>query len=232
MRQGRFHFMVIEGLDGSGKSTQIERLLKYLDQEGINHRYLHFPRTEEGYYGELIARFLRGDLGPLESVHPYLVALIYAGNRNDARELIASWLAEGITVVADRYVVSNIAFQCAKLDTAKEREALRDWILKFEYEYHKIPRPDVNIFLDVPFKFTRQKLKGERRGEDRDYLNGKADIHEQDLDFQNKVRQVYLELSVTEPTLQVIKCSDNRGEMLSPDEIFTSIQHLLFPAGA
>jgi dTMP kinase len=231
MKQGRYQFMVIEGLDGSGKSTQIERLLSYLKLEGINHRYLHFPRTDEGYYGELIARFLRGDLGPLESVHPYLVALIYAGNRNDAGEMIASWLANEITVVADRYVVSNIAFQCAKLDTAEEREALRDWILKFEYRYHKIPRPDINIFLDVPFQFTRQKLKGERSGEDRDYLNGKMDIHEQDLDFQQKVRQVYLDLALSDLTLKVIDCSDSKGEMLSPDQIFISIQQLLFPAG-
>ncbi len=232
MKQGEYRFMVIEGLDGSGKSTQIERMLQYLDHEGIRHQYLHFPRTDDGYYGELIARFLRGDLGPLESVHPYLVALIYAGNRNDAGETIASWLAEGITVVADRYVISNIAFQCAKLETASEKEALRDWILEFEYTYHKIPRPDMNIFLDVPFQFTMQKLKGERRGEDRDYLNGKADIHEQDLDFQKKVRQEYIELSVSEPTLRVINCSDSRGKMLSPDEIFTSIQHLLFRTGA
>lgn len=232
MKQGRYQFIVIEGLDGSGKSTQIERLLAYLERKGIKHRYLHFPRTDDGYYGELIARFLRGDLGPLESVHPYLVALIYAGNRQDAREMIASWLAEGIIVVADRYVVSNIAFQCAKLETAEEREALRDWILKFEYEYNNIPRPDLNIFLDVPFQFTRQKLKGERSGEDRDYLNGKTDIHEQDLNFQKKVRQVYLELAVLEPTLQVINCSDSRGEMLSPEEIFISMQHLLFPVDA
>ena len=231
MKQGRYQFVVIEGLDGSGKSTQIERLLAYLGQVGISCRYLHFPRTEQGFYGDLIARFLRGDLGPLESVNPYLVALIYAGDRNDARELIASWLAEGMTVVADRYVVSNIAFQCAKLETANEREALRDWILEFEYGYHQIPRPDVNIFLDVPFHFTREKLKGERRGEDRDYLNGKEDIHEQDLDFQQKVRQVYLELSGAEPTLRVIDCSDQKGDILPPDEIFASIQRLLFPAG-
>lgn len=231
MKQGRYQFMVIEGLDGSGKSTQIERLLEYLGKEGIRYEYLHFPRTEVGYYGDMIARFLRGELGPLESVHPYLVALIYAGNRLDAKDLIASWLAEGITVVADRYVVSNMAFQCAKLDDPKEREALRDWILEFEYGYHKIPRPDVNIFLDVPFRFTRQKLLEERSGADRDYLNGKTDIHEQDLDFQQRVRQVYLDLSLSDPTLRVIDCSDSRGEMLAPEEIFTAIERLLLPAG-
>lgn len=231
MTQDRYRFMVIEGLDGSGKSTQIERLLTYLTQEGVKHQYLHFPRTEDGYYGELIARFLRGDLGPLESVHPYLVALIYAGNRHDAKEMIATWLANEITVVADRYVISNIAFQCAKLETSEEKEELRDWILKFEYGYHKIPRPDMNIFLDVPFQFTRQKLKGVRSGEDRDYLNGKRDIHEQDLDFQKEVRQVYLDLAISDPALQVVNCSDSKGEMLVPDEIFNSIQQLLFPAG-
>jgi dTMP kinase len=118
------------------------------------------------------------------------------------------------------------------LENPGEREALRDWILKFEYGYHEIPRPDINIFLDVPFQFTRQKLKGERSGEDRDYLNGKRDIHEQDLDFQKNVRQVYLDLAQVDPALQVINCSDKKGEMLSPDEIFVSIQHLLFPHGA
>jgi dTMP kinase len=232
MKQARYRFMVIEGLDGSGKSTQLERLLAYLENEGIKHKYLHFPRTEDGYYGALVARFLRGDLGPLEAVHPYLVALIYAGNRRDAGDMITSWLEDGITVVADRYVISNIAFQCAKLGTTEEREALRDWILEFEYGYHKIPRPDINIFLDVPFTFTSRKLSGERSGKDRAYLEGKEDIHERDLDFQQKVRQVYLDLSSFESTLEVIDCSDSKGEMLGPDEIFSSIQRLLFPAGA
>ncbi|MCK4746178.1 MAG: thymidylate kinase, partial [Bacteroidales bacterium] len=187
MAEERNRFIVIEGLDGSGKSTQINLLLKYLEDRATPFEYLHFPRTDDGYYGDLVARFLRGDLGPLESVHPYLVALIYAGNRYDSRKLISKWLEDGITVIADRYVVSNIAFQCAKLDTDKQRNELRDWILDFEYSYHAIPRPDLNIFLDVPFQFTTRKLTGERNGDDRDYLNGKADIHEQDLDFQKKV---------------------------------------------
>ena len=147
-------FIVIEGLDGSGKSTQINLLMDHFKEQGISFEYLHFPRTEDGYYGELVARFLRGDLGPLESVHPYLVALIYAGNRYDSKETIRTWIEQGVTVIADRYVVSNIAFQCAKLDSEKERINLKDWILNFEYTYHDIPQPDINIFLDVPFHFT------------------------------------------------------------------------------
>ena len=220
-------FIVIEGLDGSGKSTQIDLLMNYLKDQGTSFEYLHFPRTDDGYYGDLVARFLRGDLGPLESVHPYLVALIYAGNRYDSKDMIRKWLDDGIRVIADRYVVSNIAFQCAKLGTEKERNELREWILNFEYEYNGIPRPDINIFLDVPFGFTARKLTDEREGDDRRYLNGKPDIHEQDLDFQKKVREVYLELASDDSGVRILDCADEQGEMRAPGDIFEKLRKLL-----
>jgi dTMP kinase len=216
-------FIVIEGLDASGKSTQIKLLLNYLDEKDISYRYLHFPRTESPFYGELIARFLRGDFGKLESVHPYLVALIYAGDRNDAKGLINGWLNEGHYVIADRYVNSNIAFQCAKLKDQKARQDLKNWIIQFEYEYHKIPQPDLSIFLDVPFEFTKMKLTDSRKGEDRRYLNGQQDIHEESLGFQKKVREIYLEISDVDPTFVKLKCTDATGGILSPEEIFHKI---------
>ncbi len=228
MAEQENRFIVIEGLDGSGKSTQIDLLLKYLDQRKTRYEYLHFPRTGEGFYGDLVARFLRGDLGPLNSVNPYLVALIYAGDRYEAKDTIRSWLDQGLNVIADRYVASNIAFQCAKLDTEAERRELREWILNFEYAYHAIPRPDINVFLDVPFDFTARKLTARRTGEDRKYLDGKKDIHEQDLEFQKKVRGVYLDLAATDPGVQILDCSDKRGGMLSPEEIFAKLRTLLF----
>jgi len=216
-------FIVIEGLDGSGKSTQIKLLLNYLAEKDISCRYLHFPRTESPFYGELIARFLRGDFGKLESVHPYLVALIYAGDRNDAKDLINGWLNEGHYVIADRYVNSNIAFQCAKLKDQKARQDLKNWIIQFEYDYHKIPRPDLSFFLDVPFEFIKMKLTDSRKGEDRKYLNGQKDIHEENLDFQKKVREIYLEISDSDPTFVTLKCTNATGGILSPEEIFNKI---------
>ena len=216
-------FIVIEGLDGSGKSTQIKLLIKYLDARGLPYKYLHFPRTESPVYGELIARFLRGDFGDLETVHPYLVALIYAGDRNDAKEMISKWLNDGCYVIADRYVNSNIAFQCAKLKDRQARLDLKDWIIHFEYDYHKIPRPDLNLFLDVPFEFTKKKLTASREGDDRRYLNGQKDIHEKSLEFQKKVREVYLEISEFDPSFVRIECTDRNGEILSPEEIFDKI---------
>ncbi len=228
MAEERNRFVVIEGLDGSGKSTQIDLLLDYMRGSGIPFEYLHFPRTDHGHYGALVARFLRGDLGPLEAVHPYLVALIYAGNRLDSKKLIQAWLEEGLYVIADRYVVSNIAFQCAKLKTARERRELKEWILDLEYNYHQIPRPDLNIFLDVPFHFTARKLSAERNGDDRSYLEGKLDIHEQNLEFQKKVRDVYLDHASSDNTMHIVNCADRQGEMLPQERIFEKLENLLF----
>lgn len=219
---------MVEGLDGSGKSTQIELLLEHIRDMGVPCQYLHFPRTDTSLYGELIARYLRGELGPVESVHPYLVALIFAGDRFEARDSIRGWLSAGQVVVTDRYVVSNIAFQCAKLKGGKERAALKDWILKLEYGHHEIPRPDLSIFLDVPFGFTREKLTAAREGNDRNYLNGRLDIHEQDLDLQRRVRQVYLEVVEEDPRVSIVDCSDGKGNMLGPDEIFQRVRNLIY----
>ena len=151
-------FFVVEGLDGSGKSTQLKLLRRYFTRNKTAFQYLHFPRTDTGVFGELIARFLRGELGDISQVDPYLVALIYAGDRMDASETIKKWLSEGYTVLLDRYVYSNIAFQCAKTEIPSERKKLKEWIYHLEYDYFKIPKPDLSLFLDVPLSFTRQKL--------------------------------------------------------------------------
>jgi dTMP kinase len=219
-------FAVIEGLDGSGKSTQINMLHEYLKKNNIPFEYIHFPRTDSPVYGDLVARFLRGELGDNESVNPYLVALIYAGDRNDAANLIRNWQKNNVLVLVDRYVYSNIAYQCAKLEGWDKKEELKNWILNLEYSYNQIPKPDVNIFLNVPFEFTKSRLTASRSGDDRDYLQGKADIHEANLDFQGKVREMYLHLSKSETSLQLVDCSDN-GQMLPPDAIFNKILDVL-----
>ena len=215
-------FAVIEGLDGSGKSTQIKLLQNFLREKKIKFKYLHFPRTDSGVYGELVARFLRGELGDNDQVNPYLVALIFAGDRNDAKEEIKKWIKQGYFVLVDRYVNSNIAFQCAKLKTDKERDQLKKWIFKLEFETNQLPVPDISLFLDVPFDFTSTQLKNQRNGEDRSYLRGAIDIHEEDLDFQQTVRQVYLSLKGI-PGFEILDCTDTSGNILTPKKIFDKI---------
>ncbi len=218
-------FLVIEGLDGSGKSTQIELLKKYLKKNNLHFKYLHFPRTDSPVFGELVAKFLRGEFGELNTVNPYLVALIYAGDRDNAKNQINKWLKKYLVIV-DRYIYSNMAFQCAKIDDQNKKAILREWIRKMEFDYYKIPKPDLNIFLDVPFEFTINNLGTKRKGNDRNYLKGKKDIHEASLDFQKKVRHEYLFLSKTEVNYKIIDCSKEKNTILTQGEIHQKIIEL------
>ena len=214
-------FIVLEGLDGAGKSTQIKRLRQLLADRGIESEYVHFPRFDSPVFGELIARFLRGELGSVESVDPYIVALLFAGDRADMAPQIRSWQSEGKVVIVDRYVYSNIGYQCAKLATAEERMRLKEWILATEYGYYNIPKPDISLFLDVPFAFTAKSLTEQRSGDE--------DIHESSLDLQQMVRSVYLEAAKSDEALKVIDCSNAEGGMDTPDGIFARIEEVVTP---
>jgi len=210
---------VVEGVDGAGKSTQIKLLNRFFSQKGYNCEYLHFPRTEAPFFGELIARFLRGEFGFLNEVNPWLVAMLYAGDRKDAASLISEWLNDGKIVLLDRYTYSNIAYQCAKLNDKAEQKSLMNWILGLEFSHFGIPEPGLNIFLDVPFSFTEKKLLSSRKGSDRNYLQGTHDIHENSLVFQRSVREMYLKVAESDQRLCVINCSDKDGNMLPPEKI-------------
>jgi len=215
--------LVIEGVDGAGKSTQIKLLKDFFSKKGYKCEYLHFPRTETPYFGELITRFLRGEFGSLNDVDPYLIAMLYAGDRKDASMMINNWLSEGKIVLLDRYVYSNIAYQCGKLNEIPAQDRLMNWILSLEFTHFAIPKPDLNVFLDVPLVFTERNLANARTVDDRDYLNGTNDIHEESMVFQNKVRDIYLRISESEDRLAVVDCSNKNGEMLTPSEIFDLI---------
>jgi dTMP kinase len=218
---------VIEGVDGAGKSTQIKMLHDFLTQKGYICEYMHFPRTDAPYFGELIARFLRGEFGSLNNVDPYLVAMLYAGDRKDASEIISNWLKEGKIVLLDRYTYSNIAYQCAKLHDVQSQDELMRWILSLEFSHFAIPKPDLNIFLDVPFAFTEKKLSAARTGDDRNYLNGTRDIHEESLTFQKNVRDIYLRVAQIDERLALVDCSNENGVILSPVHIFDLIVKIL-----
>jgi len=217
------NLFVIEGVDGAGKSTQIKLLNDFFSKKGYDCEYMHFPRTETPYFGELIARFLRGEFGSLNEVDPYLVAMLYAGDRKDTSSIINSWLTNGKIVLLDRYTYSNIAYQCAKLNEVSSQEKLMHWILSLEFNHFAIPVPDINIFLDVPFAFTEKNLTKSRTGNDRNYLNGNRDIHEESMVFQKKVREIYLRVSETDDHLAVIDCSNSNGAILEPSAIFELI---------
>lgn len=216
--------VVLEGLDGAGKSTQVKKLRTYLESLFGSLEYIHFPRYDAPVYGNLISRFLRGDFGSNEQVHPQLVALLFAEDRHGAAPEMKETLDKGGNVLLDRYVYSNIAYQCAKLNDREEADRLRDWIFNTEYGDFRLPKPDLNIFLDVPIGFVESKLKGNRDGQDREYLEGAQDIHEADIEFQKRVREIYRRQCEMDPSFIRIDCSDEYGEMLPPGAIFAKVQ--------
>ena len=219
--------IVLEGLDGAGKSTQVKMLRTYLESVCDGLEYIHFPRYDAPLYGDLISRFLRGEFGANDVVHPQLVALLFAEDRHGAAPRIRESLEHGRTVLLDRYVYSNIAYQCAKLDDEQAVESLRKWIIDTEYGIFDLPVPDLNIFLDVPIGFVESNLTAHRQGDDRSYLDGKGDIHEENIGFQKKVQAIYRRQAALDSRFTVVDCSDELGAMLPPDKIFDKIKSLV-----
>ncbi|MHC4406469.1 MAG: nucleoside/nucleotide kinase family protein [Planctomycetota bacterium] len=219
-------FVVFEGLDGCGKSTQMRLLIEHLRRCGLPSECLHFPRTSDSFHGRLIARFLRGELGEVSEVPSPLVAHLYAGDRADANDLIRKWRKQGVYVIVDRYVYSNMAYQAAKLHSEEEKRRLRDWIEHLEFGYYGLEKPDHSLYLHVPFDFIEAQLSQERAGRERGYLEGKRDIHESSLALQRRVEQEYLALCDQREDLALVPCAEG-SRMLPPNQIHRRILGLM-----
>ncbi|HTO14322.1 MAG TPA: hypothetical protein VLZ83_01025 [Edaphocola sp.] len=223
--------ITIEGSDGVGKSTQIRLLTQKLTSLAIPHKFIHFPMLNQGVYGKLIAEYLRGELGSIENVAPKLVALLFAEDRNEHKAQLNQWLDEGYFIIMDRYVYSNIAYQCAKTEGIDNKEILKQWILDFEFKHNKLPKTSLNFFLNVPFNFIKKNLSKIRKGKDRDYLNGKTDIHEDSLSLQETVLKEYQCLLKDQNDFLEIKCFSEEGEWLESsvihEKIFIEVEKLL-----
>jgi dTMP kinase len=202
--------IVLEGADGSGKSTQVELLKKYFEGRGLTVVHFHFPMYNHNIFSDIIARFLRGELGNIDEVSPYFVANIYAMDRFMFLTELKLAMDFNQVVLLDRYVYSNVAYQCAKVNLL-EAPLLKKWILDFEFEFLKLPYPDLNIFFDVPSEISEKRIKEARIGDDRKYLEGKQDIHEADLEFQKRVRENYLSSMEGSPNCKIVKCAVQLG---------------------
>lgn len=198
--------IVLEGLDGSGKSTQIEILKNYFKENKLKYDYLHFPMYGENEASKVIASYLKGEFGNIDEVNPVFVANIYAMDRFLYLPKLKKQLEENDVVLLDRYVLSNMAFQGAKYDTETQSQIMRDWIDEFEFGFLELPYPDLNIFFDVPLDFIKERLNIRVEGDTREYLDGEKDIHEADFEFQRKVRENYIALKGYQ-NYEIIECA-------------------------
>jgi dTMP kinase len=209
--------IAIEGIDGSGKGTQAARLNAHLQATGRRSTLLSFPRYQQTAFGQKVGDFLNGRFGTLDSVHPLLVSLLFAGDRFESRDLIQQAMADYEIVICDRYVASNVAHQGAKVSD-HERPELINWIQHLEYGIYKLPAAQLTLFLDVPVENAQQLIAAKAR---RTYTEKAADLQEADANYLGRVREVYLKLA-SEPQWARISCLQE-GQLRTVDEISSDI---------
>ena len=176
--------IVIEGTDGSGKSTQFRMLSQHLEQDAVAFKHLVFPRYQEES-SALIRMYLGGVFGDKPTdVNAYAASAFYAVDRYASYKMDwGKWYEEGGLVLSDRYTTSNAVHQASK-ETGDSREAYLKWLYEFEYDKLGLPRPDLTIYLDVPTDFTEKMLRSREQA-----TNTQADIHEKDMDYLATCRQ-------------------------------------------
>jgi dTMP kinase len=186
---GEGMFIVIEGTDGFGKSTQYEALQKRLKDAGYDVMTIHFPRyKEESSY--FIREYLAGNYGSVDQVGPYTGSLFFALDRYQAAQEIRAALDQGKIVLCDRYIGSNMAHQGTKFVHPEERRGYFVWLDNLEFETLGIPRPDFNFVLNAPFNIIKNRL--EARESSSSHI--KKDIHEVDENHIQKSLEVYQDL--------------------------------------
>ncbi len=216
MKQGKF--IVIDGVDGSGKATQTQLLVERLAKSGYKVKKIDFPRYETNFFGRLVGRYLAGEFGGAADVSPYLASVLYAADRFESSNQIKQWLDKGYIVVADRYASANQIHQGGKIKDLKERKKFLDWLEKMEFGIFKIPRPQAIIYLDIPLKFSVELLKDKTAKSRKKYLKGKKDIHESDPLHLINAKKSAVELIKKNNNWIKINCVKSK-KLLSQEEI-------------
>lgn len=176
--------IVIEGLDGSGKSTQLELLPKNLLKNGINCKSVSFPDYDSNS-SALVKMYLGGEFGSKpDDVNAYAASLFYAVDRFASYKTTwGEYYNQNGVIVSGRYTTSNAVHQTSKMDE-KHWEGFLDWLYDLEYNKVGIPKPDKVIFLDMPVEVSQKLLSGRYKGDE-----GKKDIHESDTAYLDKCRK-------------------------------------------
>jgi dTMP kinase len=227
-RRALGRLIAIEGIDGSGKRTQMDLLHGAIAAgEGGHSVYsTGFPQYDS-WFGKMVGQFLNGELGPLEAVDPHFTALLYAGDRFEAKPKMEAALNEGKIVLIDRYIGSNLAHQTARV-VPEKRDEFRRWIEHLEYGIYELPREDLVLYLRVP-PTEAQKLVAQKSK--RSYTNAKQDLLEASLRHLQDAAAIYDQLARNTPWV-TIECFDaTSGSMRSVKEIarevLSAVEYLL-----
>ena len=211
--------IVIEGLDGSGKATQTERLYQTLKSKGVDVLRVSFPDYDSPS-SALVKMYLNGEFGSApDDVNGYAAASFYAVDRYASYK--KDWgraYADGAVILCDRYATSNAVYQMTKVDEAEREEYLR-WLEELEYDRLGIPRPDLVIYLDVPTDISQSLMSRRYDGDE-----SKKDLHERNLAYLAQCGES-ARYSAMKLNWNVISCVRD-GKMRSIDDISAEIAKL------
>ena len=213
--------IVLEGLDGSGKSTQINELCSFFESSGVNFKKIKLPNYSSGS-SQLVKMYLSGDFGDDASkVNPYAASLFYAVDR--FASFNTEWRTDyesGKIILADRYATSNVIYQMSKLP-CEEWGNFLEWLEDTEFKKLALPEPDLTIFLDISPSISQKLLSSRYHGDEMC-----KDIHEKNVDFLERSRSAAL-FAAAELNWTVIDCCDGNGSIKNVDEIKNEIKNIV-----
>lgn len=213
--------VAVEGIDGSGKGTQVDNVESELRSMGHNVSKWTFPQYETNRFGRQIGRFLNGEFGQLDDVRPELSALLFAGDRLESREALLAAINDHDVVLLDRYVASNIAHQAGRLK-GQPRDELTEFLLWLEFDLHKMPRPNRTFWLDLPVSVAQERIAMKAA---RSYTDKAADLQEADAEHLIAAADVYRTLS-TQPGWVRLACESRSAAEIAA-EMQSAIRDLL-----
>lgn len=195
--------IVIEGLDGSGKSTQLDLLPKALKEKGIDSKSVSFPDYESNS-SALVKMYLAGEFGTNpDDVNAYAASIFYTVDRFASfKKNWGKYYTDGGVIISGRYTTSNAVHQTSKLKESEWKPFL-DWLYDFEYNKVNLPKPDKVIFLDMPIEVSQKLLSGRYKGDET-----KKDIHECDTEYLSRCRKA-ANFTAKYSDWTVIPCSEN-----------------------
>ena len=203
----RGKLIVIDGTDGSGKTTQIALLVSHLKKEGNKVKVVDFPEYYSNFFGKFIGHCLTEQYYNFVRVHPKIASVLYAADRFESKEKIENWLKEGYIVVADRYVSANQIHQGGKIANVKKRQAFIKWLNEMEYGVFKIPRPNVVFYLNLSLPFILALIKERNKNSKRLYVGKKKDIVEGDIEYLTNSHKSAVWFAKTQPEFIQIECA-------------------------
>ena len=201
--------IVIEGTDGSGKGTQLQLLLNYLNKKQISYASFDFPQYGKTFFGDFAGRFLNGEFGHFSRINPYLASFPYAADRWQVKDQLWKAINDKKLVICNRYTPS-VVYQAVKVKPTQRKNFLK-WAETLEYKVFGIPKPDLILFLYVPLVFAQILIAKKSK-----------DQYEKDVVYLKKVETMYLEIVKTNKSWVKIDCVEN-NKILPPEMIHQKI---------